>query len=352
VISRVLTEAQRLVAAGVSLIPIAADGSKRPVVSWKAFQSRRPTAGELQRWFASAPYGLAIVGGYVSGCLEVLDFDATDIFDPWRAMVEELAPGLLERLPLTQTPSAGRHVPYRCAIVEGNQKLARGLNAEGRPETLIETRGAGGYAIIPPSPPTCHPLKKPYVLLRGDLAAIPMITAEERTIVLSAARSFNEHVESKRVISGTISPGTFQPQGSRPGEFCHAQAQWSDILEPHGWSRVGQRGEITLWKRPGKRARGWTATTNYNGSNLLYVFSSNALPFEPERAYSKFAAYALLAHGGDWRTAADAWHRRRVDGRGSRPVGAHRLGPLTRPAQTRVIDIPSRPRSAPLEGMR
>jgi hypothetical protein len=351
-VSSVFTEAQRLVAAGVSIIPIAADGSKRPVVLWKAFQSRRPTAGELQRWFASAPYGLAIVGGYISGGPEVLDFDAIDIFDPWRVMVEERAPGLLERLPLGQTPSDGRHVLYRCAIVEGNQKLARGLNAQGRPETLIETRGAGGYAIIPPSPPSCHPLNKPYVMLRGDLAAIPIITADERMIMLNAARSFNEHVESKRVISGGMSCGPAQPVGNQPGELFTAQVQWSAILEPHGWRRVRQRGEITLWKRPGKREPGCSATTNYGGSDLLYVFSSNAMPFEPERAYTKFAAYTLLVHGGDWRATVHAWHRRRMAGCAKAPTGTQRLGPPTRPAQTRVIDIPSRPCSTRLEEMR
>jgi hypothetical protein len=213
--SKVFAEAQRLVAAGASVISIAADGTKRPVASWKAFQSRRPTAGESQRWFASTPCGLAIIGGYVSGGPEAIDFDAVDIFDPWCAMVEELAPGLPERLPLSQTSSDGRHVLYRCAIVEGNQKLARGLNAQGRPETLIETRGAGGYAIIPPSPPSCHPPNKPYVMLRGDLAAIPIITAAERMIMLTAARSFNEHVESKRVISSGMSCGPAQPMGKR-----------------------------------------------------------------------------------------------------------------------------------------
>lgn len=69
---------------------------------------------------------------------------------------------------------------------------------------------------------------------------------------------------------------------------------------------VGQRGEITLWKRPGKRERGISATTNYAGSGLLYVFSTNAAPFEAERAYSKFAAYTLLNHGGEFVAAARA----------------------------------------------
>jgi hypothetical protein len=155
--SRVFAEAQLLLAAGVSVIPLGPDGTKRPVVSWKAFQSRRPTEEELQRWFASAPCGLVIVEGYVSGGLEVLDCDAAETFEPsYAMMVKELATELAGTPGLTQTPSDGRHVPYRRAIVEGNQKLAWGLNAEGRPETLIKTRGADGYAIIPPSPLTYH----------------------------------------------------------------------------------------------------------------------------------------------------------------------------------------------------
>jgi hypothetical protein len=37
---------------------------------------------------------------------------------------------------------------------------------------------------------------------------------------------------------------------------------------------------------------------------LLYVFSSNAHPFEDGRGYSKFAAYAVLNHRGDYVRAA------------------------------------------------
>src|SRR5688572_2565150 len=93
--SKVFAEARRLVAADLSVIPIAADGSKRPLVSWKPFQRRRPTVAQLMRSFASDTCGLAIIGGDVSGGLEVLDFDAAEVFDPWCAMVEGLAPGLL-----------------------------------------------------------------------------------------------------------------------------------------------------------------------------------------------------------------------------------------------------------------
>jgi len=56
----------------------------------------------------------------------------------------------------------------------------------------------------------------------------------------------------------------------------------------------------TFWCRPGKKS-GTSATTNFGGSDLLYVFSSNAEPFEQQTAYSKFHAYALLYHDGDFR---------------------------------------------------
>jgi putative DNA primase/helicase len=242
----------------------------------------------------------------VSGQLEILDFDAPETFTPWGDMVDAIAPGLLPRLPLVQTPSDGKHVYYRSAVIEGNQRLAQRPDAKGRPEVMIETRGEGGYAIIPPSPPTCHPRRKPYLLLRGDLATIPSITSEERAILLNAARSFNQWVKPARVISGAASPGATHTYGDRPGDILNANARWADILEPHGWIHVGQRGQATLWKRPGKQARGCSATTNFGGSDLLFVFSSNAWPFAPETAYTKFSAYTWLEHEGDFNAAAKA----------------------------------------------
>jgi Bifunctional DNA primase/polymerase, N-terminal len=325
--------ARRLVAAGLSVIPIAVDGTKRPAgwllpkawdeheqrwtPTWKPYQRTRPTDAELARWFGHGTLGVALIGGAISGHLEILDFDAPDIFMPWCGMVDELAPGLVVRLPLGLTPSDGRHLYYRCPIIEGNLKLAQRSNAEGRPETLIETRGEGGYAIIPPSPPQCHPLGRPYRLLQGDLAGIPMRTTQgERTILLNAARSFNAYVKPEHMISGSSSHSSAQVKGERPGDLFNAQTDWPAILDPHGWTRVGQRGEVILWRRPGKRDRGCSATTNFAGSDLLYVFSSNAWPFEPEAAYSKFAAYALLEHRGDFSEAAKAVMRA---GYGARP---------------------------------
>jgi hypothetical protein len=93
------------------------------------------------------------------------------------------------------------------------------------------------------------------------------------------------------------------PEGIRPGDLFASRVNWEDLLLPHGWRVVGHRGEVTLWRRPGKE-HGLSATTGRNGTDMLYVFSTNASLFEAERGYSKFTAYTLLHTDGDFIKAA------------------------------------------------
>ncbi len=79
---------------------------------------------------------------------------------------------------------------------------------------------------------------------------------------------------------------------------------------PRGWEQAFETdGGVRHWTRPGKDC-GTSATTGYDpegsGRDLFYVFTTSAPPFEPGRGYSKFTAYTLFAHGGDFRAAARA----------------------------------------------
>ena len=90
--------------------------------------------------------------------------------------------------------------------------------------------------------------------------------------------------------------------GGRPGDDFNARASWAEILEPHGWTFVYQRGEESYWRRPGKR-EGQSASTNYAGSDLFYPFTTST-EFEPLRGHGKFSVFAALEFNNDYAAAA------------------------------------------------
>lgn len=294
--------------AGFTVIPIKLDGSKAPAVArWRHFHQRQPTEDEIKRMFAE-PSGLAVLGGQTSGGLTILDFDRPGSFEAWRELLTGLAPGLLERLPVIQTPG-GHHVYLRAATCVGNAKLAscEPFTKDGKESrTISETRGQGGYVIAPPSPAEVHPSGRMYAQISGPpLLATPTITEDEHEILLSTARSFNEVAKAAKEDRKTATKPAIPGAVMKPGEDFDERASWHSVLEPHGWEDVRTIGDKTYWRRPGKKDGGISATTGHCGTKL-WVFSSSAPPFEAERAYNKFSAFGLLNHGGDYQAAASA----------------------------------------------
>ena len=317
-----LSIANAYVKGGLTIIPLRVDGTKQPKIKFAhCFEVGHPWY-LAKHWFTSKgnPSGIAILCGQTSANLEVIDFDREcgRIFPLWQHTVEAKCPGLLPRLPIIATPKDGRHVYYRCELIEGNQKLAQAENEKGEKETLIETRGQGGYVVAPGSPPATHPLNKPYMVLQGDLFNVPIIEPEERRELLQAARSFNRYTPPEH--NGIPKPGTFLAElyqelygdntppkyGCRPGDNFNAVAEWYGILHPHGWKLSHRTGTTEYWVRPGKHEKGVSATTNYQNTGLMFVFSTNVNGFEAGRTYTKFAAFAILNHNGDFEIAAHA----------------------------------------------
>jgi hypothetical protein len=318
--------AEALLHAGLSVLPAKREGDAKRVAlsAWKPYQERLPTDAEVRGWFANHHQSLCLVCGAVSGNLEMIDFDlGGEMFDSWCSLVREMAPGLLERLVIETTPSRGRHVVYRCeAEVCGNLKLAqRKLITTGNDSvvvagkaftprkdgqgnwfvapTLIETRGEGGIFLCSPS--------EGYSIIQGSLTALPVITAEEREILLSAAWALNEYHPEPEPVPASAAPA----YGLRPGDDYAQRGDVRAVLLKHGWV-LARPGENEYWRRPG-RGVGWSATLR---DRVFYVFSSNATPFEPGKAYGPFAVYAYLEHGGDFAAAARAL---RAEGYGGMP---------------------------------
>lgn len=306
---------RRLRDAGLSIIPIKTDGSKAPALpTWKPFERRQATEAELRKWFGNDQrLGIAIIGGAVSGNLEMLDHDAPELIAEWRELVEEAAPGLLDRLPQVETPAGGLHIFYRCETIANNQKLAAreievAPNVKGaikrdgkcfKVETLIETRGEGGYVITAGSPAACHPSGKAYKLIHGDLKAIPTITAQERDILLSCARSFNQYIKPAQHVAPERQA---KAKGLQPGTDFNQRGDVRALLNQHGWRHLRNDGLGELWARPGVEH----ISARLFADGALWPFSTNASPFEHERVYSAFAVFAYLEHGGDFSAAAKA----------------------------------------------
>jgi len=152
----------------------------------------------------------------------------------------------------------------------------------------IDIKTVGGYVVAPPS---VHPDGGVYTFITPfeDEPARP------DGWLLDALRRV-EPVPPTRVV------GAVDPDDDRPGTEFNREHTWEEILEPHGWHKVGVDGQTTLWRRPGK-SEGQSASTNYNGSDLLWVWSTST-EFDTDVSYTKFGAYALLEFGGDFSEAA------------------------------------------------
>ena len=284
---------------GLSVLPAKRLAKRPSLPGWKNFQLRIPQERQVVEWFSKPEDAICVVTGQVSGNLEMLDFDrGGDRFEAWK---EQIPPELLARLVIESSQSGGKHVIYRCSEpINGNMKLAMGFR-DGAMVTLIETRGEGGLFLCAPT--------LGYLLEQGSLTEIPVLTPQEREILLETAWSLNEYLPTADVPADS----QFVPE-NRPGDDFNNRGDIRALLIKHGWTLV-KKAENELWRRPGK-ANGWSASLK---DKSFYVFSGNAAPLEPNRAYSPFAVYAWLEYGGDFEMAARVL---RQQGYGGDPMGA------------------------------
>ncbi|MCC7408098.1 MAG: bifunctional DNA primase/polymerase [Phycisphaeraceae bacterium] len=331
--------ARAYLAAGLCVLP-ARRAEKRPAVGrWKQYQQRLPTAAELSAWMVdprSGPDAICVLCGQASGHAEIIDFDAGG--ERFAAWWDHLPLDLRAKLVVEITPSGGRHVIYRSeAPVCGNLKLAQ--RAVGtRVVTLIETRGEGGLFLCAPT--------QGYEVVQGDLCNLPRLAEPERDVLLQAAWELNEYLPP--VVDGPLTPppppegGQPAVVGDRPGDDFNRRGDPRAVLEQHGWVCV-RGGQNEYWRRPGKNT-GWSATLK---DRVFYVFSSNAAPFAPGKAYSPFSVFTLLNCGGDFEQAARLLRELGYGGDG--PPQCHPGVDISRLLGTVVGPTPTNSDTAPSE---
>lgn len=171
----------------------------------------------------------------------------------------------------------------------------------GALECRLGVGGTAAQSLLPPS--TTNGYTRQWVeglsFAECDVPDLPDVVVER--IIAAAAKEF-EIKHPPRDTEGRC-------LGGRPGDDFNARASWDDVFKDTGWAFVEQSGTVNYWRRPGK-TDGWSASTGFctsdRSGDLFYCFTSSAAPLEAATAYSKFAVYTMLHHGGDFSAAATA----------------------------------------------
>ena len=272
--------ALRFLAQGISVVPVANDGSKRPKFAWERFQRELPIADELLMWFKDGVNGIGVVTGAVSGNLEMLELEGRAVAQKIHLEITEIAnnSGLKEVWEMLNsgyvemTPSGGLHWLYKISDgeVPGNTKLARKPGENGGIDVLAETRGTGGFTITAPSGGSTHPSGGNWTLIGGSIETIPTITMKQRNALHALFAMFDQMPRVESIQAEVVKR---DDSFLSAGDDYNAKVTWESILEPLGWTKVYSKADATAWRRPGKN-EGVSATTNFNGNDKLFVFST------------------------------------------------------------------------------
>lgn len=332
----VYAASQAMYAAGLNVVPVREDGSKTPELpSWRQYEKKRTTPEQIWHWFNSGQKtGIGVIYGAMSGNVELIEFEgralAEGVFDTVCEDMQNSGLGeIWDRICtgwVGQSPSGGMHLRVRVTDgpVPGNTKLAeRPLRddelapdqlrvRQQKPDKvfrtpLIETRGEGGFGVCEPSHGKVHPSGKPYISLAGGPHNIPLVGIETLRAIHGVLRMADQMPKQDAPDWRGRRPAPLPDGGQRPGDDYNARGDVGQLLLDHGWRYLYARGETSYWCRPGKTA-GVSASVNYRGTGKLYVFTSST-EFDPDKAYSPFAAYAVLEHGGKYAEAAKALAR-------------------------------------------
>ncbi len=277
---------------------VTTENTSSPKGTWEPYQKRQPTADEIRVWIDYGVSSVAVVGGAVSGGVEILDFDVPGYYELWA----ELTSGEGAILPMQRTGGGGIQLAWRCDYPQPNQKLAwhPDESAHSGRRIAIETRGVNGYALLPPS---LHPSGRYYELLRGKFSQIPTIPQDHRDFLLTCARSICQAPKTKQELAVE----------SRQKRERHAESTDESVidafndhytveamLEKYNYTRLGNG----RYSRPGKTDSAGVVV--FDSGKSYHMSSNDPLDSDSHGKHqprSPFDFYVMFEHNGSYRDA-------------------------------------------------
>ncbi|PCI27874.1 hypothetical protein COB55_04865 [Candidatus Wolfebacteria bacterium] len=264
---------------GLSALPCFSS-DKRPLYKWKKYQNHAPAEYDINKLFeGNKEYdSVCIIAGDVSSNFETIDFDMKGAYyAEWLENVKKISPHIADILIVETSQSGGVHASYRCSEeICGNVKLATKDD-----KCYIETRANGGLILVAPS--------KGYSLVQGDYNNIPVLTKEERNMLLNVAWEMDEERKKHR------------PESKKNSYKCvcpiddfNECGQIEPLLLDAGWKVFDHSNGDKLYTRPGKDTG---TSASYNGT-IFYVYTSST-SFDVNQGYNNFQVLCHLQFDGN-----------------------------------------------------
>ena len=184
-------------------------------------------------------------------------------------------------------------------MIEGNQKLAKHDNGE----VIIETRGEAGYFCT-------NKLNNQVIQGQFDLSKpsdiiIPVITPEERELLLESARSLTRFFPAVKTPTTGSSENIITKSGK---SFSYGEPAINefndkysiiDLLQKYDFFVVGEDDQKVYLKRKGSLAP--HSAYYFKESKVFYCFSTST-QFKADQPYNHFQVLQLLEGNNDYRT--------------------------------------------------
>lgn len=237
---------------------------------------------------------IAVICGKISGNAEAIDIDVKNfpgVDAQLFSAIKDLYPDLWDRLRIHKTPSGGFHIPYKIIdkLPEGNLKLA-GLpdpKNEKKPLYYLETRGEGGYILLPPSLGYSVYKDRPW----------PFLTWEERCSLIAICKSFNQWVKPDRKQATVNKVDDYYDEN--PFQHFNRSPEAPQVLIEFGWKPLQGNNKFEYYSRPDGNGKNVHAT--FIRERCLYYFFTTNTNFEDGRCYNPSTVLAQLKFDGDYK---------------------------------------------------